>query len=205
MLNTCVAGEGLGVDVEMFNPLQVRCAPLRWWPSARRILVSQRWPRWLHSGTCCILSLQRPGSRLLFPFRRHPQIELRLTEVRAVCEFEAAGGASPSDNGAAVAAPGGVDVVDQAVVLLGGERVRLRLALRPLVPGTLTVRGLQWVLNGTAVGRRFFALKRAKQRKGAPPAVRQAEVPSSWAYLCAREIFMTAGGAGGQGLQLAYT
>ena len=35
--------------------------------------------------------------------------------------------------------------------------VQVRLEVRPLEAGTLTLRGVQWALNGTALGRRNFA------------------------------------------------
>lgn len=52
-------------------------------------------------------------------------------------------------------------------MLKGGEQVRVALGLRPLQPGLLTLTGVEWRLNDTAPGRKFFAPKRPKHRRTA--------------------------------------
>lgn len=51
------------------------------------------------------------------------------------------------------------------VTLAAGEAREVRLQLRPLVPGTLTLRGITWTLSDIARGERLFKLKAATGRR----------------------------------------
>ena len=55
---------------------------------------------------------------------------------------------------------------EQSLTLAPGERVTLLLRLRARRPGALTLRGLEWTLNGHARGRRLFEPRRARGRRG---------------------------------------
>ena len=55
---------------------------------------------------------------------------------------------------------------EQGLTLAPGERVTLLLRLRVRRPGALTLRGLEWTLNGHACGRRLFEPRRARGRRG---------------------------------------
>ncbi|BDA40386.1 probable trafficking protein particle complex subunit 8 [Coccomyxa sp. Obi] len=70
------------------------------------------------------------------------------------------------------------EVLEQTVVLKGGEQVRLALGLRPLQPGLLTLTGVEWLLNGNAPGRKLFAPKRPRHRRTASRAATKAEQQS---------------------------
>ncbi len=53
------------------------------------------------------------------------------------------------------------------VKLEPGEEREMRLQLRPLVPGTLTLRGITWTLSDIARGERIFKPRTAAGRPGA--------------------------------------
>ncbi|KAK9823583.1 hypothetical protein WJX72_003982 [[Myrmecia] bisecta] len=103
--NTAVAGETLGVDLELANPLAV---------------------------------------------------ELQLAHLRLVYEHES--GASGGSNAY-------VQVLEEALSLKAGARARVRLKLRPLRPGLLTLKGVEWLLNGHALGRRMFTVRKRTHRR----------------------------------------
>lgn len=44
--------------------------------------------------------------------------------------------------------------------------MQVRLEARPLAAGTLTLQGVQWALNGTALGRRAFAPRPPRRKPG---------------------------------------
>jgi hypothetical protein len=44
--------------------------------------------------------------------------------------------------------------------------MQVRLEVRPLAAGILTLQGVQWALNGTALGRRNFAPRPSRRKPG---------------------------------------
>lgn len=68
--------------------------------------------------------------------------------------------------------------IDAGVAPAGGAQVRLQA--RPLAAGVLTLTGIEWALNGAALGRRLFT-PRPPRRRGAPkcaPGPPAASAPS---------------------------
>lgn len=120
---------------------------------------------------------------------RRLQVDLLLTDLRPICDLEGSPPAaltaaetpeasgsqfssvSPADAGEGAAGtsaaqePASVVYREQSLTLRGGDRVRLRLELWPQQPGLLRVRGLQWALNGVALGQRIFQPRLRKTAK----------------------------------------
>lgn len=59
----------------------------------------------------------------------------------------------------------GVQAEEVEVTLAAGEAREVRLQLRPLVPGTLTLRGITWTLSDITRGERLFKLRPATGRR----------------------------------------
>ncbi|KAK9833051.1 hypothetical protein WJX74_005623 [Apatococcus lobatus] len=73
-------------------------------------------------------------------------------------------------------ADGSILAEEVEVTLAAGEAREVRLQLRPLVPGTLTLRGITWTLSDIARGERLFKLKAASGRRATRDQSRQAKL-----------------------------
>ncbi|KAK9825400.1 hypothetical protein WJX81_000447 [Elliptochloris bilobata] len=62
--------------------------------------------------------------------------------------------------------PDDAEAEEQTLSLAPGQRTTLQLVLRVRRAGALTLRGLEWTLNGHARGRRLFEPRRARGRRG---------------------------------------
>ncbi|KAK9916791.1 hypothetical protein WJX75_007099 [Coccomyxa subellipsoidea] len=107
---------------------------------------------------------------VLISFSNPLAVDLHVSRLRLLFEAE------PMPEGADLRQY--AEVQEQAVVLKGGEQVRLALGLRPLRPGLLTLTGVEWLLAGNAPGRKLFAPKRPKHRRTASRAATKAEMQS---------------------------
>jgi len=58
-----------------------------------------------------------------------------------------------------------MQVEEAAVTLKPQETAWVALRLRPLQPSLLTLTGVEWLLNGTAPGRKQFSLRPAPKHK----------------------------------------
>jgi len=56
-----------------------------------------------------------------------------------------------------------IQAEEEEVVLRGGERMRVRLRIRGLQPGLLSVTGVSWLLDGAAQGRKSLKLRQLPQ------------------------------------------
>ncbi len=61
--------------------------------------------------------------------------------------------------------PAGLQIREESLTLGPGERMVVHLRLVPLKAGSLSVEGVQWVLNGVAQGCQRFQIPRPKPRK----------------------------------------
>eukprot|EP00191_Tetraselmis_sp_GSL018_P010607 CAMPEP_0177617484 /NCGR_PEP_ID=MMETSP0419_2-20121207/24909_1 /TAXON_ID=582737 /ORGANISM="Tetraselmis sp., Strain GSL018" /LENGTH=1191 /DNA_ID=CAMNT_0019116003 /DNA_START=216 /DNA_END=3787 /DNA_ORIENTATION=+ len=103
-------------------------------------------------------------------FKNPLGIALEATGIRLLCDHEAAppSASSSSDNLAeAASAPAeAFRVKEQDLSLRAKEQSRIHLEVRPLVPGVLRVRGVEWCLNGSVRGRCLFNIRSEPRWRG---------------------------------------
>lgn len=186
----CCAGEAVGLDVELHNPLQLDLAlthlrlACSWEPAAGAAGGGQvpegsptgaqgsageqafqvRWPL-----TRQVLGSGQP--RCLAALDTQVRTAQPMLEACWCCSNLAQLAFSLplcfADNGTGWfgCRPPVLQLHEESVTLHGGERVVVHLRVVPLRPGTLQVHGLSWLLNGVAHGQAAFCIPQPCPRK----------------------------------------